>query len=142
MINYQTNDRDLYETFHTVSTHLKSGGILIFDFWYGPAVLSNKPMDKQKEIEDEELKITRTSKSVMYPERDLVDVKVEVEIINKLSGEKINLSESHKMRYLFLSKLQQLLSEFRIEIIKEEEWLTGKPLGRDSWNACIIARAT
>jgi SAM-dependent methyltransferase len=43
VISYQTSNDDLMAAFKTVKQHLKPGGIFIFDIWYGPAVLSDRP---------------------------------------------------------------------------------------------------
>ena len=39
-------------TFKTVNKHLKNGGIFIFDFWYGPAVLRDLPTKRVKKVEN------------------------------------------------------------------------------------------
>ena len=39
MLGYQVSDASLLETFMTVRSSLRTGGIFAFDFWYGPSVL-------------------------------------------------------------------------------------------------------
>lgn len=140
VINYQTSNKDLRDTFLTAKSHLKPGGILIFDFWYGPGVLSDEPGERKKEAENEYFKITRYTTPVMHSSENIAELKFEIDVTDKESGENSHLLEFHKMRYLFLPELQKLLHELNFEIISEEEWLTGNKLTSNSWNACIVAR--
>lgn len=43
VVSYLNSDRDLALAFETAAEHLHPGGLFLFDFWYGPAVLSQKP---------------------------------------------------------------------------------------------------
>ncbi len=140
VISYQTSDKDLQDAFLTAKSHLKPGGIFIFDCWYGPGVLNDLPAKRKKEVENAGLKIKRVSTPVMYPDQNMVEVQFDIEVVNKISGENFHLSENHKMRYLFLPELRKKLEAIGFDIVGEEEWLTGKKLGLDSWYACLIAR--
>jgi hypothetical protein len=53
VFSYQTTNGDLVAALTTAKEHLNPDGILIFDCWYGPAVLSNKPTIRVKTIEDD-----------------------------------------------------------------------------------------
>ena len=44
VMSYQRTNEDLHKTFATVKVQLNDGGIFIFDCWYGPAVLTNRPV--------------------------------------------------------------------------------------------------
>jgi len=48
VLSYQTTDEDLQAVFEVVAEHLEPEGIFIFDFWYGPAVLAEKPEVREK----------------------------------------------------------------------------------------------
>ena len=39
VMSYQNRNSELIKAFEVARNHLKDGGIFIFDFWYGPAVL-------------------------------------------------------------------------------------------------------
>ncbi|MEP6674221.1 MAG: class I SAM-dependent methyltransferase [Ferruginibacter sp.] len=140
VISYQQTWQDLFDSFTTAKLHLKSGGIFIFDFWYGPGVISDKPTERKKLVEDEELKIIRYTKPVMFPNDNVVDVNFEVHITDKKTNQEYQLSEIHRMRYLFLPELRNLLSTVGFSVIGEEEWITGAVPAFSSWNACIIAK--
>ena len=59
VINYQISNADLQAVFGTVAAHLDPKGIVLFDFWYGPAVLTHPPVPGTKNFEDENWQISR-----------------------------------------------------------------------------------
>jgi cyclopropane fatty-acyl-phospholipid synthase-like methyltransferase len=61
VVSYQITDADLKSMFLTVKKHLKAGGIFIFDCWYGPAVLTEKPSVRYKVFKNDELRIERVA---------------------------------------------------------------------------------
>jgi SAM-dependent methyltransferase len=140
VISYQTLNKDIYDAFLTAKQHLKTGGIFIFDFWYGPSVIAEMPSTRTKEVEDEKLKIVRYTTPKIFPNENRVDVNFDVEITNKQSQEVTKLKELHQMRYLFLPELRQLLNSAGFMIQSEEEWMSGGSLGFHSWSGCIVAR--
>ncbi|MGO8176209.1 SAM-dependent methyltransferase, partial [Rhizobium ruizarguesonis] len=58
----------------TVSNHLEDGGIFIFDFWYGPAVLWQRPSTRVKRLENDEISVVRVAESVVHDAENIVDV--------------------------------------------------------------------
>ncbi len=140
VMSYQVLNKDLYDAFLTAKHHLKVGGIFIFDFWYGPSVISEMPSKRTKQVEDEHLKILRYTTPDIHPNENIVDVHFDVEITNKQTNEITKLKELHSMRYLFLPELRQLLSTAGLILLNEEEWMTGEKLGFHSWSGCIVVR--
>ena len=53
VMSYQVTNKDLTDAFQTAKHHLNDGGIFIFDCWYGPCVITEKPLVKVKTLEDE-----------------------------------------------------------------------------------------
>lgn len=140
VMSYQQANHDLKAAFTSACCHLKPGGTFIFDCWYGPGVLTDRPAMRLKELEDEKIKVTRIAQPVMHPNENLVDVNYLVFIRDKLSGDIQEVRETHKMRYLFLPEIHQMLADSGFELLISEEWLTGKPLGFTSWNAVLGCR--
>jgi SAM-dependent methyltransferase len=140
VISYQTSDTALTAAFRTAAAHLEPGGLFIFDFWYGPAVLAEKPEVRVREAEDELIHIRRLAEPVQHPERRTVDVNFTIEITRKSDRLKTVLSETHEMRYLFLPELEGFLNGAGLRIVEAAEWLTDKPPSPTSWSACIVAR--
>lgn len=140
VMSYQTTNDDLTAAFETASRHLKPGGVFIFDCWYGPGVLSERPTVRVKELGDEAVTVTRIAQPVMYPNENAVDVNYRMFLRDKASGSVREICETHRMRYLFLPEVQQMLSSGEFELAASEEWLTAAPLSFASWSAVFICR--
>ena len=112
---------------------------MIFDCWYGPAVLSDRPAVRVKRVEDEEIAVTRIAEPVMYPNDNCVDVNYQLLIKHKAGGMVEELHECHRMRYLFTPEVELLLEQTGFRLLHSEEWMTGKALGFDTWGACFVA---
>lgn len=105
VMSYQTTNADLVGAFETAATHLSAGGLFLYDFWYGPAVLTQRPDVRVKRLEDEEIKVTRIAEPAMHVNANVVDVNYTVFIEVKSTGQVEQESETHKMRYLFLPEM-------------------------------------
>jgi SAM-dependent methyltransferase len=138
VISYQTTNKDLLAAFTTVKTHLKPGGIFIFDVWYGPAVLSDPPVVRIKRLEDSSIQVTRIAEPIMYPNENLVDINYQVFVKDKDSGAIAELTETHRMRYLFRTELELLLSQLQMYIIEDGEWLTHHQPGLNTWGVYFV----
>jgi SAM-dependent methyltransferase len=128
VMSYLQTNADLNTTFKQTALNLKKDGLFIFDCWYGPGVLADRPASRTRTFESDTLKITRVSNSVMHEEQNLVDVDFDITIENKVSGETNKLHEIHKMRYLFTEEIKQLAEANGFELLCAEEWLTKKEL--------------
>jgi SAM-dependent methyltransferase len=142
VMSYQVTNSDLQASFTTAFTHLKQGGAFIFDCWYGPGVLTDPPTVKVKELEDELIAVTRIAQPVMHPNENVVDVNYRVFLKDKPSEQIREISETHRMRYLFQPEVDLMLTASGFEHKTSEEWLTSAPLALSSWNALFIARKT
>jgi SAM-dependent methyltransferase len=138
VMSYQAENNELKNVFQNVSEHLTDGGLFIFDFWYGPAVLTDLPVVKIKRLEDEEVKITRITEPVMRYNENIVDVNFEMLIEDKKTHLLEKLSETHKMRYLFLPEIEMFASNAGLKIVKSYEWMTCENLSSDSWYGLVI----
>jgi len=140
VISYQAANDDLLKVFATVREHLEPGGLFIFDCWYGPAVLTDRPAVRVKRLEDDDIAVTRIAEPVLHPNTNLVDVNYQVLVRDKANGLVEELRESHTMRYLFRPEIELLLAEVGMYLVAAEEWLTGRPLGFDTWGGCFVAK--
>lgn len=140
VMSYQVTNEDLKAAFDTARIHLKPGGIFIFDFWYGPGVLTDRPAVRAKELEDDVIRVTRNAEPLMCPNENCVDVNYRVTVTAKSSGVISEIRETHRMRYLFLPEVQQMLLTTGFSLLAAEEWLTSARLGFSSWNAVVVSR--
>lgn len=140
VMSYMQTDADLQNAFRTAEKNLRPGGLFIFDCWHGPAVLHNRPVVRKKNFTNERTDIIRVSTPQMMPDINTVNVHFDVSVTDKKSGERAKLEEDHRMRYLFAEEISKLAAETQMEVILEEEWLTGKKPGADTWNVCYVIK--
>lgn len=138
VISYQSSNNDLQAAFATARKHLKPGGRLIFDVWYGPAVLSDRPVPRIKQVTADDCTITRFAQPTLYPNDNWVDVHYYIHIQDHVTQKCESLEETHRMRYLFRPELHWLLRTCNLEIIANGEWLTNQPMGFESWNTYFV----
>jgi len=139
VMSYQITNEDLLAAFKTAQTHLKPGGIFIFDCWYGPAVLTEPPVVREKRMEDDIISVVRIAEPTMYPNQNCVDVNYTVRIREKNTDKVEEIKETHKMRYLFQPEIEQMLSLSELSLINAQEWLSGSELNSSAWNGCFVA---
>jgi len=140
VMNYFTTNNDMESGFASVSRHLKSGAVFIFDFWYGPAVLSNLPKTGVKNLENSKIKVRRLVDPIMDVNRNLVHVNYEINVEEKSSSQVITFKETHTVRYFFIPEIELLFERLGMEIINFEEWLTSRSVGKDTFGVCLVAR--
>lgn len=140
VISYQTTNEDVFSAFKTARHHLKPGGIFIFDVWYGPAVLTQRPEVRIKRITDEKFEITRLAEPILHPNENRVDVNYHVFVRDLTTQAVVELKETHAMRYFFKPEIDLLAAHTGFQSQHTEEWLTGKEIGCDTWGVCFVMR--
>lgn len=141
VMSYQNKNEDVLSTFISAREAVKKGGLFIFDVWYGPGVLSDKPCVRVKELEDEENKLVRIAKPVMHDKENVVDVNYDILIINKNTGITKIIQEEHNMRYFFRPELEILLNNAGFQLIANVDCKTLGETNYDSWTSYFIAAA-
>lgn len=140
VMSYQTTNADITASVNTAAWHLKEGGIFIFDVWYGPAVLTQAPEVRVKRLEDESVRITRIAEPVVFANDNVVDVEYQVLIEDKATRIIDQIQETHRMRYFFKPEILLLLDKVGLDLIGEQEWLTGRRLDCSTWSATFITK--
>ena len=141
VICYQITNDDLLKAFKTASVHLSEGGLFLFDFWYGPAVLTDLPKYKEKILENDDLSISRITTPVMQVNENVVDINFVIEVFDKENKKKHNFQELHKMRYLFLPELKLFLKKINHDLVSNCKWLSmDKEVNNESWYGMVISR--
>jgi len=138
VMSYQTGNEDLQGALDTARAHLKPGGIFIFDCWYGPGVLTDRPVVRIKRLEDAEIALTRIVEPVMYPNLNLVELNYHILAQGKEGGAVEEVKETHRMRYLFRPEMEFFLQKSGMSIVEASEWMTGREPGFDTWGVCFV----
>jgi len=140
VMSYLNENQALNSAFRNAADHLNPGGIFIFDFWYLPAVLTQKPDVRVKRMADDKLEVTRIAEPVMKENSNIVQVNYEVFVRSVASGDVENFSESHNMRYLSLPEIDLFAKNNGFERILSEEFLTGYAPSSSTWGVCVALR--
>lgn len=136
--SYQASNDELGAMFATAAAHLRAGGIFVFDFWYGPAVLTSPPVVRVKRLADGGRSLLRLAEPTLDANRNLVDVRYTVFVREQADAQLHEFEEIHRMRYLFLPELDLLLRGAGLRLAQAEAWMGGE-LGLSSWQAVIAA---
>jgi SAM-dependent methyltransferase len=140
VMSYQTNNDDLLAAFASAKRHLNPGGVFIFDFWYGPAVLSDPPIPRLKRLENEKIQVIRLAEPKHYPNENRVDVHYQMLIKDKQQETLEEFTESHPMRYLFKPEIELMLSISQMELVDCREWITQREPGLETWSVYCVAK--
>ncbi|MCK4959457.1 MAG: class I SAM-dependent methyltransferase [Planctomycetes bacterium] len=140
VLSYQTANDDITAVFSVAREHLNPDGVFIFDFWYGPAVLTERPEIRTKKLADETIEAERIARPEMFPNENCVEVNYDLTIRNKVSGEIETFQECHRMRYLFLPEVRQFLLAVGMEMVFARQWAGKKEPGFDTWGVCCGAK--
>ena len=140
-LGYVTDNRDLERTLRSFRAHLAPGGLFLFDFWYGPAVLRQLPDKRSKRAGDERLTVVRTATPELDARRHVCVTHYELEL-RRAGAEPERFSESHAMRFFFPQEIELLVhgAGFTLEKLAPFPNVEGE-LDDSSWNAIALARA-
>jgi SAM-dependent methyltransferase len=141
VIDYILTNKQLITTFKTIRKIIKTGGLLIFDFWYAPAVLHIKPSVRYIIKKVGKLKIIRIADPEFIPEKHINKTKYYLLVIK--NGRVIEeAKEVHTVRYFFKNELKDLLSKSNFKVLKFLAFPEkNKEPNKTTWNAACIAKA-
>ncbi len=139
VVSYQSSNKDISNMFSNVSKHLKKDGLFIFDFWYGPAVLTEQPSIKIKRIENDEIKIVRIAEPTINNMENIVNVNYEIIIYNKSKKTIEFINELHKMRYFSIPEINIFINDVNMGVVDYAEWLTNVKPSSHSWGVYCVA---
>ena len=142
VLGYQHANDDVLSAFRTARRHLRPGGLLVFDVWYGPAVLHERPSTRVKTAPIPEGEILRVTTSELDVLRHLCSVRFQVWRLDaQVAPDKAD--ETHVMRYFFPLelKLYAELSGFTLLKLGDFSDPERSP-DETTWNILAVARAT
>jgi SAM-dependent methyltransferase len=139
VMSYQTSNDDAIGMLRTMKEHLAPGGLAVFDFWYGPAVLTQRPEVRFKEVWDEDIKVSRVAVPEMDYARNTVAVNYTAFVRDRNTGNVSELRETHDMRYFFDAELDLMCDIAGMAVVRTEAWMGGAH-GLDSWGVVKALR--
>jgi len=134
VMSYQTSNADLQAAYATAAAHLAPGGAFVYDYWYGPAVLTQQPGQRVRRLADDDIKVTRIAEPQLHGERNVCDVNYTLFVEAVATGAVHQFHETHPMRYLFLPELD-LLEGSGWTGAEDRAWLSDAAPALDQWAA-------
>jgi SAM-dependent methyltransferase len=139
VFSYLTTNEDFQLGINTINKHLNEcGGIAIFDFWYGPGVLTELPTIRTKNFENAEMSVVRNAVPEFYPNKNIVKVNYNLDIYNKKTGTNFNTKETHSMRYYFIPEIEIQLKALDFNELFFYEWITFRSPVFSTFAACAV----
>lgn len=140
VMSYQTTNLALDQVFSGVNEHLNDDGLFIFDFWYGPAVLTDPPKNTIKRLENDRVKVFRVAEPNMHADSNTVDVNFDIFITQRNNNHLTAQQELHVMRFFFDTELEDICSRHHFKVEAKYRWLHETAPGFDTWNAVWVLR--
>jgi SAM-dependent methyltransferase len=141
VLGYQLENADVLAALRTARQHMRSGGLFIFDVWYGPAVLRQGPSDRVKSIPTRKGQILRSASGQLDVQRHLCKVSYH---LWELEDERLTreTEETHLMRYFFPLELNLFLECCGFAPIRLGAFLEfDRDPDETTWNVCGVAQA-
>ncbi len=140
VMSYQNDNEQILAAFQTAHDALVGGGIFLFDTWYGPGVLTDRPAVRVKRVEDDRVSVVRYASPVMEPNRNIVNVNYDILVIDKTDRTVREIKEEHRMRYFFLPEITFFLQCSGFELLECLDECTLGETGFESWTSYFVAR--
>jgi len=141
VLGYQVSNDELFSVIKTARRHLRPGGLFVCDFWYGPAVLSQRPEERIKSVRENDDRIIRIVKPEILLQKNVVDVYYE---ILRLHGDTLidDINEKHSMRFIFKPEIEFFMRQARFALTHFCSFLElEREATEETWNVTVISRA-
>jgi len=140
VVGYQTKNEEFEAMLKNVNDSLKAGGIFMFDCWYMPAVLKDKPVDKVKEVKDGQRRVLRLTRSKLNKEGNIIEINFKV---LELKSKKLlfEIEETHYVRFWSIPELTYFLDRAGFSVVEICNFMDEKTKVSDNnWNIFVVAR--
>lgn len=141
VLGYQLENAAVLGALASARHGLRPGALLIFDVWYGPAVLTQRPAERLKVYQVPGGQVLRAASGVLDSAHDVCTVNLEVW---RLQGDRVadHTAESHQMRYFFPGELELFLSVSGFSLVHLSAFPElDRPADESTWNVLGVARA-
>lgn len=140
VLGYQLGNADVLAALATARRHLRPGGLFVFDVWYGPAVLAERPSQRVKVLDVPDGQVLRVASGELDVRHHACHVDYHVWRIEQLRLA-AETRERHTMRFFFPLELEAMLQQTGFELVRMGAFpeLERAP-DESTWNVCVVAR--
>lgn len=141
VLSYQVREVNVNNFFKNARRHLKPNGLLGFDFWYTPAVNSQRPQIRLIELKKKNFKLIRLAEPSKNTLKNVINVNYTV-ILHNLKNNLIKiLKETHQMRHFSIPDLDIYFKKFRFKCVHLGELISNKKPSNNTWGIfCLLKR--
>jgi SAM-dependent methyltransferase len=116
VLGYQHTNEDVLSTMKNVRSHLRDGGLFIFDVWHGNAVLLQKPVQRFKDCSYDGLQLLRLVSPDMEPMKNCCTCYYRWWLGR--NGVVEVREETHMVRYFFLPEVELFLESSGFKLLR------------------------
>ncbi|MBX0310966.1 MAG: class I SAM-dependent methyltransferase, partial [Sulfurihydrogenibium sp.] len=138
VLSYQNTNKDVENLFKTAYNHLNKDGLFIFDFWYGPAVITQRPEARIKELENDNVKFIRVAKPTIDFSRNVVEVNYKIFVVDKNKKTILEHEEIHPMRFFFDPELELFIENIAFKLEGKFSWLKFDKPSENDWSVVWV----
>jgi len=140
VLSYQITNKDVESLIRTAYNHLNKDGLFIFDFWYGPAVIIQKPEVRIKELENNNVKFIRIAKPIIDFSKNVVKVCYKIFVVDKKNKTFLEHEEIHPMRFFFDPELELFIENVGFKLEGKFSWMKFDMPSENDWSVVWIVR--
>lgn len=141
VVGYLTDNASVISALTNVRRHLKTGALFMCDFWWGPAVLMQRPGERVRLVRTAEGQLLRATRTVLDTQANTADVHFDVFDLSDNKPAR-HSEETHRMRYYFAPELELLFNAAGMKLQRigrfPQTELAPTP---ECWDAVAIAEA-
>ena len=139
-IDYLTDYRDLKRSLNNIRGLLREGGVFVFDFWNGNAVLKSFSPTRVRRVEEGDQAVIRISNTSLDTISQIATISFEFMLL-KAGSIVREFSEIHPIRYFFPQEMMDLLAADGFEVVHRCPFLReNSEIEPDDWNLTYVAR--
>lgn len=137
-ICYLTTHQDLLTTLDNINGLLEPGGLFVFDYWNGNAVVKDYSPRRELRKQRGNLEVVRASTTSLDLINQIAEVNFHFAYFD--SGVKRHeFTERHLVRYFFFREIESYLELAGFDLIHRSGFLKDS-LEPDDWNVTVVAR--
>jgi SAM-dependent methyltransferase len=139
VLSYQVDEADVLSALKTSRRHLGHNGLLVFDVWYGPAVIAQGPEERVRTVEESGTTLTRISSGQLETKRNVCHVEFGLKR-RQTNGNLGETKESHVVRYFFKDEILQFLRDSGFNLLRLAAFPAfDREPDETSWNVTAVA---